>query len=111
MRHQLADARTIRVLRESTWWRGSKIELTDPRVRTRLEARVAAILRGPTPVDRLDPRDVALVAVLVTGEVRTGVSKTQRRDHADRVAAVVARGGPAVVGLKRALRAARSSAS
>ncbi len=111
VRAQLVAARVIRVTREPTWLRTAKIEITDPRARTRLDARVGAALRGPTPVNRLDPRDAALVAVLVIGEVRAGVSRTQKREYATRVAAMVARGGPPMIGLKRALRAARSSAS
>jgi hypothetical protein len=111
IRTQLAADRCVRVIREPTWWRPAKIEISDPRVFGRLDARVGATLRGPTPIARVHPRDTALVAVLVTGDVRTGISKAQRREHATRIDAAVAAAGPAVAGLKRALRQARSQAA
>ena len=111
IRRQLATQRFLRVEREPTWWRPAKIEITDSRVHTRLDARVGATLRGPMPIDRVDARDAAVIAVLVTGDVRTGVSKLQRREYADRITAAITRCGPPVAGLKRALRQARSQIS
>jgi hypothetical protein len=111
VRSHLEAGGWIRVVRPGTRFRRARIEMRDPRVLTRLATQVGSALRGPTPIERLDSRAVGLVAVLAAADVRTAISKERKREYAQRIDAAVARSGPAVVALKRALRQARSAAS
>jgi hypothetical protein len=99
----------IRVEPTSAWWRRSRIELRDPRVVTRLADSVDAIVRGSMPIERTPPADVALVAILAVAKIRTGISRTQEREYADRIKAAIAAAGAPIDGLKHAIRQANSS--
>ena len=108
---QLDASGHIRILRPTTVWRRSRIELHNPRLHTRLTERVSAILRGSVPVDRTPPVDVALVAILAVAEIRSGMTKSQRKEYADRVTAAIKSAGPPIDGLKHAISQARASAA
>lgn len=99
----------IRVEPKSAWWRRSRIELRDPRAVTRLADSVDAILRGPMPIERTAPADVALIAILAVAKIRTGLNRTQQREYADRIKAAIAAAGAPVDGLKHAIRQASSA--
>lgn len=99
---------TIRINRPARRFRRADIEMRDPLVLTRLEARVGALLRSADP---FAPADAALIGVLAVADVRTAISKQRAREYADRIATAVAGGGPAVPALRHAIRQARSSMS
>jgi hypothetical protein len=98
----------IRLESPATWWRGARVELRDPRAVTRNADAFAATVRGATPIERTPPADVALIAILAVASIRTGLTKEQRREYADRVKAAIAAAGAAADGLKRAIRDANT---
>jgi hypothetical protein len=101
----------IRVLRPATRWRRSRIELRDPRALTRLTEQVSAIIRGPLPIARTPAVDVALIAILAAAGIKTGITKLQRGEYADRIAAAITAAGAPIDGMKHAISQARSSMS
>ena len=111
VRDALADSGVLRVEPKVHWWGRDRVTVRDTRVLTGLEQRVGGVLRGPVPVGSLDARDAALVAVVAVGEVSSTVSRAQRRAHKQRLAAIVARGGPPVAALRQAIRQARSASA
>ena len=62
-------------------------------------------------VARLDQRDVDLTALVAAGNVRTVLSWSARRKHRVRLGQLVARAGPVVPALSRAVRSADAAAA
>jgi len=103
--------RWIRVERPPGLLRRTRISMRDPLALGQLRDLVNATLRGPTPVDRLPVRDATLVALLAVAEVRTVVPRRQRREYGRRINELIARGGPPVDGLRRAIQQSRRAYS
>jgi hypothetical protein len=78
--------------------------MRDPLALGQLRDLVGTTLRGATPVDRLPDRDAMLVALLAVAEV---LPRRRRGDHRRRIKDLIARGGPPVDGLRRAIRQAK----
>jgi Golgi phosphoprotein 3 (GPP34) len=102
----LDAAGLIRIESPATLWRRPRIELRDPRGRSRLAEQVSATLRGPLPIDRTDAADVTLIAILAVAGLTTAITRAQRKEYADRIAAAVTAAGAPVAGLKQAIRQA-----
>jgi hypothetical protein len=85
--------------------------VTEP-VALRAAVRDAAL--GDRPVSSLSEADAALVALVVAGDLRTVLSRRERKDNAERIAACTERSGKAAPALRRVLtsvKAARASAA
>jgi hypothetical protein len=102
IRDELAT-RWIRVERPPGILRRTRITMRDPLALGQLRDLVGSTLRGSTPVDRLPDRDAMLVALLAVGEVLP----RRRGDRDRRITDLIARGGPPVDGLRRAIRQAK----
>jgi Golgi phosphoprotein 3 (GPP34) len=108
---QLDAGGWIQLDRPATWWRRSRISLRDVRSVSRVKEQVAAVLRSPMPIDRTPPTEVALVAVLALAEIRTAISRDQKRQYGDRIKAAVVAAGPPIDALKHAISQARQRMS
>lgn len=106
---QLVAAGYLGVERAATRWRRALIEVRDPLVLTRLTEQVSATLRSPLPINRTPRADVALIAILAVAGIKTGLTKVQRREYADRIAAAVTAAGAPIDGLKHAISQARAA--
>ncbi len=79
-----------------------------------LRASVREVALGDRPVSSVSDADAALVALVATADLRTVLSRRERKDNAERVAACTERGGkaaPALHKVLRSVRAARASAA
>jgi hypothetical protein len=105
VRDQLDAARVIRVekRRYLGFFTVQKITLRDPRSRTRLAELARRTLRGGEPVERLEPREAATVAMASAGGLATVVSRKQRREFKRRIDALNERSGPALPALRKAI--------
>ncbi|HEU0239419.1 MAG TPA: GPP34 family phosphoprotein [Micromonosporaceae bacterium] len=101
--------RWIRVDRPGGFLRRERTSLRDPLSATRVAELVRSTLRSGTPVARLPERDNMLVALLAVAEVGTVLPRRTRRDNARRLKEMIARGGPPVDGLRRAISQAKSA--
>jgi len=108
---QLDDGGWVQVDRPATWWRRSRVTVRDARAVGRVKEQVAASLRSPMPIERLAATDVALIAVLAVAEIRTAISKEQKREHGARIKSAIAAGGPPIDALKHAIAQARANRS
>jgi len=111
VRDQLASDGVLRVVPKEHWWRRDRVIVRDTRILTSLHQRVTGALRGPVPVERLDPRDAALVALVVAGEMGAAIPRAQRRAYRRRATEIVTRGGPPVAALRKAVQQARSASA
>jgi len=86
------------------------VRITDPAVAESARKTLRRILTGSaTPSDR----DAALVALVAAGELRTALSRKDRKEYAERVTACNELAGPAAPALRkviRSMKAARASA-
>lgn len=89
---------------------GRRVTITDPALAESARATLRRILMGSTaPSDR----DAALVALVAAGDLRTALSRRDRKQYAERVTACTELGGPAAPALRKVMRgvkAARASA-
>ncbi|GAA3394798.1 GOLPH3/VPS74 family protein [Cryptosporangium minutisporangium] len=113
VREQLAAEHVIRAERQRVLglfpiW---NVSLRDTRTRSRLAESARRALRGGEPVDRLDLRDAAVVALAASGELKIVVSRADRRQFKRRLEALGERVGPVVKGLRKAVQAAQSAAA
>jgi hypothetical protein len=108
LRDQLAADGYIRITRPPSRFRRARIELRDPRVRGRLSAALRTALRGPEPVDRIDPRDRTVLVVLALGEIRHAIPRTAARENNRRITTAVEASAPLGGALKHVLRNARA---
>jgi hypothetical protein len=79
-----------------------------------LRAAVRDAALGNRPVSSISDTDAALVALAATGDLRTVLSRRERKDNAERIEACTARCGKAAPALRKVLtsvKAARASAA
>lgn len=84
------------------------ITLRNPRARQRLADTARRTLRGGEPVDRVDRRDAAMVALAAAGELNIAVDRRQRREFKRRLEALSERTGPPAPALRKAAAASAS---
>ncbi|WP_035857362.1 GOLPH3/VPS74 family protein [Cryptosporangium arvum] len=113
VREQLAADHTIKAERRRAlglipYW---TVALRDTRARTRFAESARRALRGGEPLERLDRRDAAVVALAANGDLRTVVSGADRRKYKPRVKAMSELVGPVAKGLKSAVQAAQAAAA
>ncbi|MDH6135631.1 hypothetical protein P3T37_005047 [Kitasatospora sp. MAA4] len=111
VRDDLAAAGWIRVeeYRILGLFRSARITERNPRVRKALAATVSSALRGP--VSRIDPADAALVALADAAQLRTVLTRQQRREHRERLALLTEQTGPVPHALRSAIRSRRAAAA
>ncbi|MFI6846574.1 GPP34 family phosphoprotein [Kitasatospora sp. NBC_00085] len=79
------------------------VALADPREAQDLQLRAAEVVRGGGPIGAVPFADAVLAALAAHGHLRLVVSRQDRRDHADRVAALTGRLAEEAPGLARAV--------
>ncbi|GHF88407.1 hypothetical protein GCM10018790_77260 [Kitasatospora xanthocidica] len=79
------------------------VAMEDPREALDLQARVAALVRGDTPVAAVPFADAALAALAAHGHLRLVLSRHDRGAHAERIAALTGRLADRTPGLARAV--------
>jgi hypothetical protein len=110
VRDQLAAAGWIRVEpRRILGISAPKVTVRDTRAVKRLTSMVSAALRSP--VDRVDPRDAALVALAASGDLKTALPRATRRRHKERIARLSEQTGPIAKALRNVIRQAQAAAS
>lgn len=111
VRDQLVDAGIIRAEKRKVLglFTLQTITLRDPRSRSRLAETARRVLRGGEPVDRLDRRDAAMVALAAAGQLNHVVGRAQRRDFRRRLASLGEQTGPPVDALRKAVQAQQTA--
>jgi hypothetical protein len=84
-----------------------KIELRDRRAVEKYADSVRAALRQPAA--RAEPRTAAVLALAAYGEVKTVISRRERREHRQRLDELAVYTGPVADALKKALRNKRAA--
>jgi hypothetical protein len=107
VRDGLEADRCIRVHRRAIL--PDRIELLDPHVVRKYGDDVRSALRKPAA--RVDPRTAAVLALAARGEVKTVLSRRERREHRKSLDTFAVHTGPVADALKRALRTKRAAAS
>lgn len=87
------------------------VTVRDTRVVRELVASARRAVLGSTVVDRLDPRDAALVALVAAVELNTVFSGRERREHRDKIRQLADRTGPAVKALRKAVEDQQAAAT
>ncbi|GAA3986028.1 hypothetical protein GCM10022247_00550 [Allokutzneria multivorans] len=83
----------------------TRITLLDPGAATHVESLASEALRGAWPVEEVDLRDAAVVSLAAAANLRTVVSRADRRSYRKRLAELSARVGPVPAALRKALQA------
>jgi hypothetical protein len=113
VRDRLADNGVLRV--ETSRVLGvfpvERLTVTDPRAYQGYVDAVGRALRGDAPVERVDPRDAAAVALAAAAELRTVLSGAERRRYKKRVAMLAESVGPAVTAVRKAIQSDRAAAA
>jgi hypothetical protein len=94
VRQQLSDEGWVRLepRRILGLFPTTKVSIRDPRVRTELLGRVNAALT--TPIDRVDPADAALVAIIAAGGLTLVLDRNIRRANKRRIEHLTELSGP-----------------
>lgn len=87
------------------------VHLRDPRIRSGLEHRVQAAVRGGQPLSRVDPRDAALVALAAAAELGIVLPRSVRRASKRRITGLGERVGPVPAALRKAVQATTQAAA
>ncbi len=113
VRDELERARLIKVERYHALglFPAHRITLRHPLVRRQLLRNATDTLRPARLVTRVDLRDAAVVVLAATGDLRTVVTKDQRKRHKDRLAQLAVRVGPVVPALKKALQQSQAASA
>lgn len=111
VRQQLADAGWIRLQphRLLGLFPTVKVTIRDPRVRKQLAGRVHSALR--TPIDRVEPADAALVAIVAAGGLNVVLDRRARHANKRRIRELTALSGPVGPALRRSIEAAAAAAA
>lgn len=102
VRDQLEAAHCLKVERRSIM--PDRIELRDRRAVKQYADEVRAALGKPAA--RTEPRVAAVLALAARGEVKTVVSRRERREHKQRLNELAVHTGPVADALRKALQAA-----
>ena len=89
----------------------TKVVVLDPMVVYRLREAVDRALDEGVPADRLDPMDVAMVALAAAGGVRSAIDRKRARRHKTRVAEFARLAGPAVPALRKVIQQRQAAAA
>jgi len=120
-RRQRVTIKTVRrQLSEGGWVRlhpyrilglfpATRVTIRDPRVRKELLGRVNAALKNP--IDRVDPGDAALVAVVAAGDLKLVLDRKAKRTHKRRIQELNALSGPVGPALRKSIRDAALGAA
>ena len=104
VRDQLEAERTITVDRRALL--PDKVELRDRRAVKQYADSVRAALRQPAA--RVEPRTAAVLALAARGEVKTVISRRERREQRERLDELAVYTGPVADALRKALRNKRA---
>lgn len=113
VRDQLVAAGWLTVRRDRVLglWPVERVEVRDAAGHQAFLAGTRQLVRGATPVSRIARRDAALVSLAAAAELRTVVSRTERREYQQRIAELAARTGPAAAALRNVIRQVRMQRS
>ncbi|NIH80495.1 GOLPH3/VPS74 family protein [Amycolatopsis viridis] len=111
VRDQLAGNRVIRVEphRVLGLFPAHRITLRRPQEVNRLAAEVRRVIRGGAPASRIDARLGALCALAGTAELRTVLSRSERRQYRARLADLSRPVEPVVTALRKAIQTQRAA--
>ncbi|GIE77288.1 hypothetical protein Aph02nite_32380 [Actinoplanes philippinensis] len=87
----------------------TKVTLRDPRVRKELLGRVRAALKDP--INRVDPADATLVAIVVAGQLSLVVDRRARQDAKRRIQELTDLSGPIGPALRKSIQASAAAAA
>ncbi len=106
VRRQLSDDGWVRLERRRVLglFPTTKVTIRDPRVRKELLGRVRSALKSP--LDRIDPADAALVAIVAAADLKLVLDRETRRAHQTRIQQLTAFSGPIGLALRRSIQAA-----
>lgn len=104
----LIKAERRRLLGVVPYW---QVTLRDTRTRSRLAESARRVLHGGEPVERIDRRDAAVVALAAHGGLRIVVSGPDKRKYKRRIEALADHVGPVVRGLRKAVQNAQAAAA
>ena len=82
----------------------TKVTIRDPRVRKELLVRFNTALKKP--IDRIDPADAALVAIIAAADLTLVLDRETRRAHKRRIRQLTEVSGPVGVALRRWIESA-----
>ncbi|MQY09495.1 GOLPH3/VPS74 family protein [Actinomadura macrotermitis] len=88
---------------------GHRVRVRDPRVVKTLWGGATAALRG-RPVAHVNSYDAAAVALAAAAELKTVLSRRDRRLHRQRIKELTARSGPAVPAVRKLIRQQQAAA-
>jgi hypothetical protein len=91
-------------------FRATRVIVLDPMVVPRLHEAMSRVLRDHGPVERVDPRDAALVALAAAGGLRTAFDRRTAREHKARIAELSTVAGPAVAAVRKVIQARQAAA-
>jgi Golgi phosphoprotein 3 GPP34 len=83
------------------------VVVRDPAGHQAFLASTRELVLGTRPVSRVARRDAALVALAAAGELRTVLSRAERREYKRRIEDLTARTGPAASALRKVIRQVR----
>lgn len=112
VRDALADGRFITVRRDRVLglFPVDRIDVRDVLEYRRYSTGIRQLARGATPVSRVDGPDAAAIALAAVAEVKTVLDRRERRQYADRIAALGADIAPVVKAIRQAIRSDRAAA-
>ena len=105
VRERLAAERVIRVedVRLLGMIPKKNVTVTDTRVVRDLISSARRVVLGGTAMDRVDPREAALVSLVAAVELNTVFTGRERREHREKIKELAERTGPAVKALRKAV--------
>lgn len=107
VRDQLEAGHWVKVERRAIL--PDRVELRDRRAVKQYADEVRAALRRPAA--RTEPRTAAVLALAARGEVKTVLSRRDRREHGRRLDELAVYTGPVADALRKALRSKRAAAA
>jgi hypothetical protein len=87
----------------------TKVTIRDPRVRKELLGLVTKTLKSP--IDRIDPADAAVVAIVAAGDLTLVLDRKTRRASKRRISELTALSGPAGPALRKSIQASAAAAA
>jgi len=111
VRRQLSDGGLVRLepRRILGLFPTTRVTIRDPRVRKELLGRVNGALRNP--IDRVDPADAVLVAIVAAGELTIVLDRKTKRANKRRIQGLTELSGPVGPALHKAIQAAAAAAA
>jgi hypothetical protein len=106
VRRQLSDGGWVRLEphRVLGLFPTTKVTIRDPGVRKELLGRVTGALKNP--IDRVDPADATLVAIIAEADLKLVLDREARRAHKRRIQQLTRISGPIGVALRRSIQSA-----